>query len=522
MTSAGDSELVARTAAWKAMPRTSRDEQAQAERFYEEQVFPLIRESFEREHAPRYRGRYQAVIFSIGTSWEPVVLTWSAIRPERALFLHTHGTEPLVTRIVEKLQLPPDRWQRETVDEADPTPIYRAIKEFYARWRLRGRMAVDFTSGTKAMTSGAAMAGAVLGLDLLYVANRRYLADLRRPEPGSEYLTRVANPLEVFGDLEEMEAFRLAARHDWSAVRQIAASLHARLPSVRFHSLQLLAEAYERWDQFDLAGAATALGSLVEWASEHPASVLPGWLPPALEHLRVQHDLVSRAAAVLGGSPRTPGTAGSTGHGPGAPAGSGRQPADREAFAALTASLYAGALRRAERGMNDVAVLLLHRALELIGQRRLALYGLDAAEFTCERMPAPLNDPARLLESVNSRRVNLKLEPLAGLPRQLGLVMTYVVLDVLQDPPVQRINLRELNGQAEARNRGFLAHGFRVTDAARFERFREFVERVARLFFEAEGLGFDEWVRRATFVIPGEPARIAGGEPGESRPGDVV
>ncbi len=522
MTNAGDSELVARTAAWKAMPRSTRDEQAQAERFYEEQVFPLIREQFEREHADRYQGRYQAVIFSIGTSWEPVVLSWSAIRPERALFLHTEGTERLVARIVEKLQLQPDRWNRETVDEADPTPIYRAIKEYYARWRSRGRMAVDFTSGTKAMTSGAAMAGAVLGLDLLYVANRRYLADLRRPEPGSEYLTRIANPLEVFGDLEEMEAFRLAERHDWSAVRQTAASLHARLPSARFHSLQLLAEAYERWDQFDLAGAARALGSLVEWASERPASVLPGWLPRALEHLCLQHDLVRRAAEVLGGPARTPATAGFAGAEPGAASGSSRGAENREGFAALTASLYAGALRRAERGMHDVAVLLLHRALELVGQHRLALYGLDAAEFTCERMPAPLNDPARLLKSVNSRRLNLKLEPLAGLPRQLGLVMTYILLDVLQDPAVQRINLRELNGQAEARNHGFLAHGFRVTDAARFERFREFVGRVARIFFEAEGLVFDEWVGRATFVNPRDAARLAGGESGEGRPGDVV
>lgn len=57
------------------------------------------------------------------------------------------------------------------------------------------------------MSAAAAMAGAMINVQLLYVGTNEYLSDFRKPKPGSETLFYITNPLEVFGDLEIEKAF---------------------------------------------------------------------------------------------------------------------------------------------------------------------------------------------------------------------------------------------------------------------------------------------------------------------------
>lgn len=475
--------------AWLAMRRSTREEQEAAERFYEAEVFPRVVEAFRTAYSPEFGGRYFAVLFSVGTSWEPLVLTLSATQPQRALFLYTPDTERCIEKVLEKYPLGPARFDKVIVDPVDPTPIYQAIKEYYRRFRPSGHMAVDFTSGTKAMTSGAAMAGAVLGLDLIYVANHRYVAALRRPYPGSEYLARIQHPLAVLGDLEEQEAFRLAARHDWAAVRQIAASLQRRMPSPRFRALELLADAYQQWDSFNFGPAERSLGELLDWAATLSPAVVPEWLARALGRLKAQRQLLAaaaRAAADDEGRSEL-----------GSLLGDGR------AASAVVVSLFAGAERAAERERYDLAALLLYRAVELMGQRRLYTYGAKTGDFRPDGLPPPYCDGQALLGAVNEWRRRLRMGELAQLPQTFGLVMAYIILHVVGDPFARHLNLYEVAGHAEARNYGLLAHGLQVTSRARYERYREFVRSLVRRYLDAEGLPFDEWAELGAFVQPG-------------------
>jgi hypothetical protein len=71
--------------------------------------------------------------------------------------------------------------------------LYEVMKAAVEAWNTEGSICVDITGGTKAMSSAAAMMGAVLGLDIYYVETM-YLPLYRRPEPGSEYLKNLANP----------------------------------------------------------------------------------------------------------------------------------------------------------------------------------------------------------------------------------------------------------------------------------------------------------------------------------------
>ncbi len=72
------------------------------------------------------------------------------------------------------------------VNETDPTSIYREIKWIYLEWKKPKKVYIDFTGGTKAMSTAAAMAGSMIGVQLIYVGSNDYLTDFCKPEPGSE------------------------------------------------------------------------------------------------------------------------------------------------------------------------------------------------------------------------------------------------------------------------------------------------------------------------------------------------
>lgn len=70
------------------------------------------------------------------------------------------------------------------------------------------------------MSAAAAMAGAVIDIQLIYVGSNHYLPDFRKPCPGSETLFYIANPLSVFGDLEIEKAFTLFRKKNYSGARE--------------------------------------------------------------------------------------------------------------------------------------------------------------------------------------------------------------------------------------------------------------------------------------------------------------
>lgn len=478
---------------WLSMPRSTAHEKATADRFYVERILPPLLQRFREMHAARFRGRYYGVIYTVGTSWAPLVLSWSAVEPQRALFLHTKDTESVLDRVVDTLGLRPSQFDKAVVDKTDPTPIYEAVRRYWASWHSHGRLAVDFTAGTKAMVSGASMAGAVLGMDLLYVASDAYDQHLNRPVPGTERLVTVANPLTVFGDLEEQEAYRLASLHDWAAVRQVAASLQVRIPSPRYRALEQLARAYQAWDNLDLRVAAGTLRELTRWLTQEvPLALLPPWLVGSLDRLQAQAEMLSCIAEVDGQA-------------------LGRQTrpesilSSREAAAALCATLLAAAQRRAERAAYDLAALLLYRAVELIAQRRLHRHGIDPANIQPACFPAECNDEQRLLKAVNQRLEQIPWfrYEYAVLPKRAGLVLAYVLLDVLRDPLLEGIDIKEIANRAEVRNHSWLVHGFNATDGEQYARFEKTARRLADAFFRLEGLHLNEWLERATFVQPG-------------------
>lgn len=139
---------------------------------------------------------------SVGTSCEPLVLDIILLEPKRVLFLYTEISGRYLTKVVDYCGLDAARYEKSIIHETEPLDIYREIKKSYLKWNKPEKIHIDFTGGTKAMSAAAVMAGAMIGVQLLYVDCTEYLVDFRKPNSGTERLFYIDNPLEVFGDIE--------------------------------------------------------------------------------------------------------------------------------------------------------------------------------------------------------------------------------------------------------------------------------------------------------------------------------
>ena len=184
--------LAERISLWKEMPRNNPAELKVADEYFDTVLMPLARDKF--IDTQKVEQSYYGMVLTLGTSWQPLALSISALRPEKILILCTEDTIMLVDKLKDFVGLDDSCCKVVVVDRSESYGIYSSIKAAYDEWNRYGAVCVDITGGTKAMSSSAAMMGAVLGLDIYYVESK-YLPLYRRPEPGSEYLKHLSNPI---------------------------------------------------------------------------------------------------------------------------------------------------------------------------------------------------------------------------------------------------------------------------------------------------------------------------------------
>lgn len=152
-----------------------------------------------------------------------------------------------------------ETYEKSCISETDPLGIYKEIKNSYLKWGKPKKMYIDFTGGTKAMSVASAMAGAMIDVQLIYVGTENYLTDFRKPDPGSEILCYITNPMSVFGDLEIEKALALFEEHNYASVKDKVGQLKESIPdpSIRqeMNFVYLLAKVYEAWDALDFLSA---------------------------------------------------------------------------------------------------------------------------------------------------------------------------------------------------------------------------------------------------------------------------
>lgn len=252
-------ELEEKTQQWMRLERKTLRQREEADNFYEKKMMKLIIQEYIQRNQEKVTDKVDYLIVSVGTSYEPIVLNISLLKPQQILFLYTDKTKKYLDKIVKTCRLELSSILMHRVHDTNPLDIYREIKHVFLEWGRPEQMYIDFTGGTKSMSAAAAMAGAMVNVQLVYIGTSDYLADFRKPMPGSEEFYYIANPLRVFGDLEIEKAVILFDEKNFAGAREKLEELKERVPDPstrqQLNFLYLLAGAYEQWDSLDFCRA---------------------------------------------------------------------------------------------------------------------------------------------------------------------------------------------------------------------------------------------------------------------------
>lgn len=278
-------------------PQTS----AQPQQFEKKWLHPILPSYWDVFHAHNEKRREQGLlpsdfcydvgIFLVGFRSIPIVLSLAEIHPRAQIyFLYSRDTRPMLGEIADRIaaMLPESDLRTrvknavgekpnfqsdfavELADPSDPVETFKRIKEIVNRVDSDKRIALDLTGGKKTMISGGFTAGTILGganftssaCDMFYVDAETYDSHRHAPEPGTEFLSQLKNPLDIYNwqtrqkaeDFFDGHNYEVAANL-WGDVKKNLDThakrygLDAELEAVQA-SLEM-ANCYRFWDAFD-------------------------------------------------------------------------------------------------------------------------------------------------------------------------------------------------------------------------------------------------------------------------------
>jgi hypothetical protein len=164
-------ELEQKTQEWMQLERKTLEQRKRADQYYDDNLMQLIENDYVERNKALVKEQVECLVVSVGTSYEPIVLNISLLRPKKLLFLYTEKSSATLDKIVDYSKLKATEYEKKRISEIDPVDVYKEIKEAYLLWKRPARMYVDFTGGTKAMSAACALASSMIDVKMLYVAS---------------------------------------------------------------------------------------------------------------------------------------------------------------------------------------------------------------------------------------------------------------------------------------------------------------------------------------------------------------
>lgn len=503
-------ELKKATKEWMELERVTLEQRKVAEKFYDEHLMKLIEKEFVKNNKGKCIEKVEYLIISVGTSYEPLVLSISLFKPKRILFLYTEVTESVLNKIVKYCELDMTQFQKCKVHETEPMDIYREIKQAYLEWKRPKRIYIDFTGGTKSMSAAAAMAGAVINVQMVYVGSYDYLVDFRKPNPGSETLYFIDNPLAIFGDLEMEKAMVLFDKANFSGAREKLESLKECIPDPNLRQqlnfVYLLALMYEHWDALEFTEAydiSVQLNKeLYRDRKLHKSFILMDYI----SGLKRQEELLEalKEIPLIIKEKRNYEVLKS----------------EKYIFP-LMFTMYTNALLRENQEKYDMATLLLYRLLEMIEQRRLATYGFYVSKMDYGNFVFHSKEQRELNKLSSSEKrdwikenvFQIKKQMFSKtdnkyLPEQVSLLEGFMILLALQDEICLAKNgkhidkLKKIRAMVFLRNNSIFAHGLGPVAKQDYLKFKSFVQELFQEFCSIENIDFDKYIEEISWLNP--------------------
>jgi len=328
-------------------------------------------------------------------------------------------------------------------EKDDTEEVYKRIREKIENYQNEGYdVVVDFTSGTKAMSSGAVLAGAEKNCNLKYIAGEREKGVVVK---GTERTVEIS-PVYFFINRQEESVKRLFNLYQFNSCIELIEEVK-RITAKReiiemIEKYEKLANAYSMWDKFNHSEALEILNNV---GREFNIGENKKFL-----------NLLNKAKW-------------------------------KEEF--LIPDLLNNAERRIEEGKYDDAVARLYRCIEMIAQYRLkSKYGLDASNIDTWNLKADLSMEEKLVKKYEEKkdengRIKLPLSGDLELLKDLG-----DELGELKDD-------KKLVDLLSKRNASILAHGIDPISREDAERLYEKVVEIASKVIE----NLDEMRKMAKF-----------------------
>ena len=243
--------------------------------------------------------KYDIGIFLVGFSSLPIVLSLAEVQPkEQIYFLYSSETEPVLHEISDRIPVMLGDSNSPLIDlvddtvlnnlkhsalkidnPSDPVETFKRIKEIVNQVGNKS-VALDLTGGKKTMIGGGFIAGSILGFadsirssacDMFYIDSLKFDSNRGTPEPGTEFLTLLENPYDVYNVQHTLEAEKLFKQHNYEAAAILWEGVDEKLgvyakryglekEQITVQKDLYMADCYGLWDAFDYIGAKDSKG----------------------------------------------------------------------------------------------------------------------------------------------------------------------------------------------------------------------------------------------------------------------
>ena len=362
------------------------------------------------------------------------------------------------------------------------------------------------------MSAAAAMAGAVIDIQLVYIGTEQYLTDFRKPTPGSERLYYISNPYEVFGDLEIDKALSLFKEYNYAGAREKLAELKEKVPEPvirqQLNFMYLLAHTYELWDSLEFTKAFSNIQQLIDELKRdmavNPEFVLMDFLPKLNMQKEILYPLTKIQAMIQNKENM-------------------KVMSDKKYIVPLMFTMYSNSIVREYQEKYDSATLLLYRVLEMIEQRRLSLHNINVSKADYYNIKFDRNEFPNISDmspqekfDFYKKSVNTIKTELFGknanqyLSEQISLLDGFIQLAALKDELIydEHSNvidkLKRLRAAVYLRNNSIFAHGLSPVPYSNYLRFKETVTSFFKRLCDIEQIDFDKYMDDIAWLDPSD------------------
>ncbi|WP_458404007.1 TIGR02710 family CRISPR-associated CARF protein [Methanobrevibacter sp.] len=289
---------------------------------------------------------------------------------------------------------------------------------------------MDYTSGTKTMSAAMACCGMFYRKDLISISGDRATGEVSSG-------TEIINYQNLYKIYDRFAIKRV--RHYFNSNRFMeSVDILENVVDMRFHTetFKDICKSYYRWDNMDFENAYKYLSKV---DISH------------FEFIEIREKLKKNKKAL--------GTIVNS-----------RSENLKNCY--ILASLINNSIRKSEEYKYDDAIARLYRSFELVGQIRLASYGIDSSDIDVSLL-RDKNVSEEFIEVLEKTREDGKIK--------IGLIMDYILLNELGDKIGKYYvqNESRIKGLTVKRNNSILAHGLQSQSKEDFDQFLEVVMELA-------------------------------------------